>query len=332
MPDSTQNGHHDAAPPRPVVRPALGERVGRGLTALEPETEVEHQPEPQAAEEDEGALSESDLAALAPFAGDGGSVPPSPPLGSDFSASGGGDGSNTPHDKELGLLDHLAELRVRLLWCFAAVGLGMVITWNKCAEISEWIIAPIKAALVAKAGNTIISTDPTGFFTIYLQIAMISAIIITMPFLLFQVWRFIEPALTHNERRYTLVLVPFASTLFFLGIGLGYWMSPMFFKFFLAFQPAGVQANWDYGQAVVILAKTLLVFGLAFQVPVITVFLNKTGIVSRNILIHYWRHVVVAIFTVVAFVVPTWDPITMTACAIPPCLLYLLSIWVVKWL
>lgn len=326
MPDSTQNGHHDAAPVRPVVRPAIGERAGRGLTALEPETE----PLPPEAET-EDAPPESEWEALAPFAGDGGAVPPAPPL--DFGSSAGSFGGNpdTPHDQELGLLEHLAELRTRMLWCFAAVGVGMVLTWNKCLTISDWITGPVKQALTARHG-IIVSNDPTGFFTIYLQISMVSALILTMPFLLFQVWRFIEPALTHAERRYTIVLVPFASVLFFMGVGLGYAMSPMFFSFLLAFQPADVSANWDYGQVTVFFAKILLIFGLAFQVPVITIFLNKTGIVSRNILIHYWRHVVVAIFTIVAFVVPTWDPVTMTACAIPPCLLYLLSIWLVKWL
>ncbi len=325
MPDSSHNGHSDAPPLRPLVRPPLGERAVRGLTDVEPETQT------LPAIESEDALPEEELAALAPFApDDGGTVPPSPPLDLNPAWESSGGEPNTPRDKELGLIEHLGELRIRLLWCFAAVGLGMVLTWNKCPEISEWILAPIKKALVGK--GTPISTDPTGFFTIYLQISMVSALIITMPFLLFQVWRFIEPALTNNERRYTLVLVPFSSVLFFIGIGLGYWMSPMFFAFFVAFQPEGVRADWDYGQSVVILAKTLLVFGLTFQVPVITIFLNKTGIVSRNLLIQYWRHAVVAIFTIVAIITPTWDPLTMTVCALPPCILYLLSIWLVKWL
>lgn len=335
MPDSSHNGHSESPPVVPLVRPPVGARAARGQSEPEPDTFPLAPQEADALSEDEPVseeLDEEELAALAPFADDGGAVPPAPPLDLHDDTGGSGGDPDTPHDKELGLLEHLIELRTRLLWCFAAVGLGMIVTWNKCAQISDWIIAPIKSALVARPGNHIISTDPTGFFTIYLQISLVSALILTMPFLLFQVWRFIEPALTNNERRYTLVLVPFASVLFFLGVGMGYWMSPMFFKFFLEFQPNDVLANWDYGQSAVILGKTLLVFGLAFQVPVITIFLNKTGLVSRNLLIQYWRHAVVVIFIVIAFVTPTWDPVTMTACAIPPCLLYLLSIWIVKWL
>ncbi len=276
-----------------------------------------------------------DEAALAAWSGSGGE-PPTNIYDGGSDDSGDGDDPNTPRDKELGLIEHLAELRSRILYCVVAVSLAMILTWNRCLEISEWFARPIKQALTQGQANgqhnQIVSIDPTGFFTIYLQISMISALILTMPFILLQAWRFIEPALTNNERKYTLVLVPFSSILFFMGAGMGYLLAPMFFKFFLAFQPVGVDANWDYLQSIVLEAKTLLIFGLAFQVPVITIFLNKSGIVSRNLLIQYWRHAVVVIFVIIAIVTPTWDPVTMTACAIPPCLLYLLSIWLVKWL
>lgn len=89
---------------------------------------------------------------------------------------------------------------------------------------------------------------------------------------------------------------------------------------------------WTYTSVVTLIGKMLLVFGVCFQVPVITIFLNKTGIVSRNLLIEYWRHVVVVIFIAVAVLTPTWDPITLAVCAVPPCVLYALSIWLIKWL
>ena len=351
MPDSSQNGHSPVTPP--LIRPAQGERASRGLAldeslladeaaVLDSEAAVldtQTAPEPFDVKGPKAPILDSfpevevepeDEAFLANFSngGSGGE----PPFGFAGNNSSGASGEpNTPRDKELGLMAHLAELRSRILYCVIAVFVAMVLTWNRCLEISEWFAHPIKVALKGK--GTLISTNPTGFFTIYLQVSLISALIITMPFLLFQVWRFIEPALTNNERKFTLVLVPFSSILFFLGAGMGYLMTPMFFSFFLLFQPpTGVLANWDYFESVMLMGKVLLIFGIAFQVPVVTIFLNKTGIVSRNILIQYWRHAVVLIFTLVAFVVPTWDPLTMTACALPPCLLYLLSIWIVKWL
>ncbi len=350
MPDSSQNGHSPAS--QPLLRPPVGERASRTLIAdenalladeaaqLDAEAElVLGETAPLSLEKAEAValdtpplldapldVDREEQEALAAWSGGG----DEPPTDDGIDSAGGSGDPNTPRDQELGLLEHLTELRTRLLWCVVGVVIAMFGTWNKCLEISEWFAFPIRQALKGK--GQIISTNPTEFFTIYLQISFVSALILTMPFLLFQVWRFIEPALTNNERRFTLVLVPFSSILFFLGAGMGYVMSPMFFNFFLSYQPKEVLANWNYFDSVILLAKTVLVFGLAFQVPVITIFLNKSGLVSRNILIEHWRHAVVVIFTIIAFVTPTWDPITMTACALPPCLLYLLSIWLVKWL
>lgn len=276
-----------------------------------------------------------------------------PPLGldteSDYGGSGGGgsgnsggdDGSgsdyynpnrrpDTPKDVELGLMDHLNELRFRLLRCALILIAGMALTWNYSKPLQKWFADPIVEVLKDK--GILISTNPTGFFSITVQFSMVSALIIMSPLLFWQAWRFVEPALTNSERRYSMVLVPFSSVLFFLGAGLGYAVSPLFFKFFLAFQPDGVAANWDYHESILLMAKMLLVFGVAFQVPVIVIFLNKLGVLSRNVLIEYWRHAVVIIFIVIAILTPTWDPVTLAVCATPPCLLYVLSIWLVKWL
>lgn len=238
--------------------------------------------------------------------------------------------SDTPKDVELGLMQHLAELRQRLLYCALILMAGMSLTWNYSQPLQKWFADPIRN--VIKGKGVLQSTDPTGFFSITVQFSLVSALILTAPLLFWQIWLFIEPALTKAERRYSLVIVPFSSALFFLGAALSYAVSPLFFKFFLAFQPGGVAANWDYYQSILLMAKMLLAFGIMFQVPVIIIFLHKLGILSRNVLIEYWRHAVIVIFTVAAIVTPTWDPVTLVVCATPPCLLYVLSIWLVKWL
>ncbi len=250
-----------------------------------------------------------------------------------LAASGGNGRPDTPRDQEAGLFEHLAELRSRLLYSIIGVMAVMCITWSYALPIQGWFSAPITRVLQANGGKgTLISTDPTAFFTLQFQSSLLAALLLAAPWVLFQVWRFVEPALTSSERRYTLVLVPFSSTLFFMGAALGYAVSPLFFQFFLQFQPPGVAAQWKYDESVILMAKMLLIFGLAFQVPIVIIFGHKIGLISRNLLIEYWRHAVVAIFIVVAVLTPTWDPFTMTACALPPCLLYLLSIWLIKWL
>ena len=251
-----------------------------------------------------------------------------------LAASGGNGRPDTPKDQEQGLFEHLAELRSRLIYAIVGVMVVMFFTWGQTYKLQDWFARPIKAVLESngiKKGELVLLGAPDAF-TFYFQFSLTSALIIAMPWVLFQVWRFIEPALTHSERRYTLILVPFSSVLFFLGAGLGYLCSPLFFSFFLQFNPPGVLAQWKYDDSVILMAKMLLIFGLAFQVPIIIIFGNKIGLLSRNLLIEYWRHAVVVIFIAVAVLTPTWDPFTMTACALPPCLLYLLSIWLVKWL
>lgn len=258
-----------------------------------------------------------------------------PPADATALAAGGGAGRpDTPHDQELGLFEHLAELRSRLLYAILGVMAVMCLTWSYALPIQGWFSAPINRVLNQNGvfKGELISTDPTAFFTLQLQSSLIAALLLAAPWVLFQVWRFVEPALTHSERRYTLVLVPFSSVLFFMGVALGYAVSPLFFQFFLQFQPPGVAAQWKYDESIILMAKMLLIFGLAFQVPIVIIFGHKIGLISRNLLIEYWRHAVVGIFVVVAVLTPTWDPFTMTACALPPCLLYLLSIWLVKWL
>lgn len=329
MSDLSSNGHPEPEPIAPRIAPPEGQRAARGELASENDGET-----------DVPALTVADAPAIEdsyepPLGFDGANELSAPTLSAPR--------PDTPKDAELGLMDHLNELRRRLLYCALILGVGMSLTWNFGKTLQSWFSAPILKALVEKSvpgtpgvnptsANELIVTDPTGAFTIYLQFSLVSALILTAPLLFWQVWRFIEPALTHSERRYSLVLVPFSSILFFLGAGLGYAVSPLFYQFFIAFQPENVSIKWDYSQTIMLMAKMLLVFGVTFQVPVIIIFLNKLGLLSRNILIEYWRHAVVLIFIVVSVLTPTWDPVTLAACAVPPCLLYVLSIWLVKWL
>ena len=352
--DHSTNGHPPGGSPGadlggllPRIAPPEGARAARGETFSEPKDEIEAAPlEAMASPDSDG--NDDDPSDSGPWDADlnGEAALSSVEIekradeAERFRVSSLRD--DTPHDKELGLLEHLTELRQRLLNSIIAVVLMMFLTWHFKEQLQAWFSRPIQQVLasskvsgtpgVPAQPNIMVNNEPMGFLNVALQFSFVSALILVMPFVFYQVWRFIEPAMTHSERRYTLILVPFSSALFFMGAGLGFAVSPMFFEFFLAFQPPGVAAFWDYSQCLTLMAKMLLVFGLAFQVPVITIFMAKIGLVTRNILIEYWRHAVVVIFTLVAIATPTWDPMTLTVCAVPPCLLYVLSIWLIKWL
>ncbi len=326
LPDNSANGQPDSASQAPRIAPPEGLRAARGAdldAELEMDDEADFAPDSSAVATDFQAPPIEDSYATAPAFEDD-----IAPIDGDAAAPNGR--PDTPKDIELGLMQHLGELRQRLLYCALILMAGMALTWNYSQPLQKWFADPIRD--VIKGKGTLISTDPTGFFSITVQFSLVSALIITAPLLFWQIWRFIEPALTNSERRYSLIIVPFSSALFFMGAALAYLVSPLFFKFFLAFQIEGVAANWNYYDSIIIMAKMLLAFGIMFQVPVIVIFLNKLGLLSRNVLIEYWRHAVVVIFVVAAILTPTWDPVTLAVCATPPCLLYVLSIWLVKWL
>ena len=362
---SPNSGGEDAIAPQAVPRAGLGIADQLGFTT--PETPIRNGASTPALHEDAEEIGEAEqnleldpatIPELAPLAVSNSGVDPfvtsrrldefdiEEARRGKYSASsgnGGGDDNNQiiniGHDDNSpgafvsDLFSHLAELRARILYSFLAVAVASGITWHFGQTIQTILARPILRSLKASGlTGQLITIEPQEGFYLYFQITLAAAIILAAPVILFQMWRFIEPALTKTERRYSIVLIPFSILLFFSGVALGYVMSPLFFNFFLQFQPPETVANFSYGSSVALLAKMLLVFGACFQVPVVTIFLNKIGIVSRNFLIEYWRHAVVIIFLIVAIITPTWDPLTLIACATPPCLLYVLSIWLVKWL
>lgn len=242
---------------------------------------------------------------------------------------------STPvQDKELGLFDHLLELRMRLVRSFIYLGVAMTITWVYSQQISDWFNAPIKEALHrwGTDKSTLTLNGPMEGFMVLFNISMWSGIVLAAPLILYEMWAFIEPALTRRERRFTVILVPFSILLFLGGCAFGYCLSIFFYKFFLQYKPVDAAEFFRVTDTVIFQLRILLLFGVCFQVPVVSIFLNKIGIVSREWMIKYWRHVVVVIFAVVSLATPTWDPLTLVACALPPCLLYVLSIWLTKWL
>jgi sec-independent protein translocase protein TatC len=317
----------DSPPPQPVPRAGMG--IADQLDEVEhPVSEPEPVPELAPLDEFDVESAPSQNGAIEKYSYSGG----------DDGGDGGDDTKNSGGDEDSGgiaqdLFAHLGELRARLLYSVYAIAIASCLTWRYGTQISEFLARPIRRTLdTYGVGNKLVTLDPTEGFYLYFQIALASAVILAAPFVLYQMWRFIEPALTRTERRFTIVLVPFSVVLFVFGVILGYLMSPVFFSFFLQFQPPGSTATFSYGKSVALLAKMLLVFGVCFQVPVVTVFLNKIGLVTRNFLIEYWRHAVVVIFLIVAIITPTWDPLTLCVCATPPCILYVFSIWLVKWL
>ena len=249
--------------------------------------------------------------------------------------------SADPDSKKTELTEHLAELRTRIIRSCVYLTIGMAVMYVFSGPIYKILAAPIldTIARLSKAhmtnglpvGGFVVNnfTDP---FFIKLQIATVGGLIIAAPFIVLELWGFIAPALTPQEKRGVHFVAPLSVLLFVLGVGCAHLILPMAIRWFLSYLtdiPGAVlfQNPLTY---VVFVVKIMLVFGLMFQLPVVLMFLGKVGIISSSLMIRYWRHIAVALFTGAMVVAPSNDPGTMLALAVPLTLLFFASIGLVK--
>lgn len=231
----------------------------------------------------------------------------------------------------MSFLEHLEDLRKRLLYSAIAVAGGFAICWWKAEPIFHFLEVPILKVL--PQGTKLAYTQLTEPFMLYVNIALLAGVIVASPVLLHQLWLFIAPGLYKHEKRWAAPFV-IASVLFFLGgASFGYYVAfPMVANFLVQvgkdFQP--VLKIDDYLD---LLAKILLGMGLVFETPILIFFLARIGVVTERWLLAKFRYAVLIIFVVAAFITPTPDIPTQCAFALPMMALYLLGIllaWIFK--
>ena len=220
------------------------------------------------------------------------------------------------------LLDHLVELRARLLRAFVALGLAFAV----CFYFVDWILAFLVQPLLDAGQNRLIYTKLYGQFFVELKVALWAAFFVSFPVIANQLWAFIAPGLYAKEKKAFLPFLLATPVLFLAGGALAYYVvMPTAFHWFLGFQgtPGGMQIDAlpnseDYLSLVM---QFILAFGLSFLLPVLLLLLNTAGIVKRAQLISARRYVIVAVFVVAAVVTPP-DVISQLMLAIPLLLLF----------
>lgn len=231
------------------------------------------------------------------------------------------------HDVEMDFFDHLDELRRRIIRLILWATLGVCVSWYLVPAIAHFLTSPISSQVQFIWKNIYDS------FMLYVKMSFISGLIMFAPLILYELWAFVAPALTREEKKFVWFTFPFSVLLFFSGVALCYYCIPLFLLFFLPyfriFQESG-KPSIDAGAWVGFLLLCFLAFGLCFQLPLIVIFLAKLGLVDYKFLSKYRRHAYFIITVVASIVTPTWDPFTMMACAIPVCVLYEISIWIVR--
>lgn len=214
------------------------------------------------------------------------------------------------NDKEMPLLDHLAELRRRLIWSGATFIICFVVCYHFSGQIYEFLAAPLAHALEARGErpDMVYTALYEAFFT-YVKVAVFAAAFLSFPVVATQIWLFVAPGLYKREKRALLPFLFATPILFFIGGALAYYVFfPVAWKFFLSFQEStgGVDITLlarvsDYLNIVM---KLIFAFGLSFELPVLLTLLGKVGIVSHAMLKKYRRYAYVGCFIVAAIMAP----------------------------
>jgi len=225
-------------------------------------------------------------------------------------------------------LEHLEELRHRLIICILAVAAGFVISYFFSDKAFLVLIRPLRQAL--PEGSEIIFTNLPEMFVTYLKLSLIMGVMLATPVIFYELWKFVAPGLYQHEKRFIVPFVLSSCILFVGGAIFGYLVVfPFGFKFFLGFANSYVKALPSVKQYFSFAIKLLIAFGIVFELPVITYFFTKIGILTPDFLKKNRRYAIVIIFTLAAIFTPP-DVMTQIMMAIPLLLLYEVSIIVSK--
>jgi len=232
----------------------------------------------------------------------------------------------------MSFLDHLEELRRRIIYSVLAVGAAFFVGWWKAERIFAFMQAPIMTALHAhKLDEKLVYTNPTDPFNMYLKIGFIAGLFIASPFVLYQVWAFIAPGLYRHERRYIMPFLFSTVGLFLAGGAFGYKMVYPAALDFLIGYGAQFQPMITIGEYTNLFLTVVLGMGIVFELPILIFFLALMGIVSAGWMWRNLRYSILVIFIIAAIVTPTTDILNMCIFAAPMVALYVRSI-AIAWL
>ncbi|HXG18357.1 MAG TPA: twin-arginine translocase subunit TatC [Methylomirabilota bacterium] len=231
-------------------------------------------------------------------------------------------------DRTMPLLGHLEELRSCLIKALVAIALAFIPAYYYAGELFAFLTQPLQQ--LATAPPTLIGTGPAEAFFTKLKVSFIAALFLASPVVFYQIWQFVAPGLYEHERRYVLPFVFFATIFFVLGAGFCHVVVlPVGYAFFLEqYESIGVQATLRISEYLTFTARMLLAFGVTFELPVLTFFFARIGLITHKTLTGAFRYAVVAIFIVAAVLTPGPDVASQLLMAAPLLLLYTLSIGV----
>lgn len=236
-----------------------------------------------------------------------------------------------PPSAEMPFLEHLEELRWRIVWSLAALIVGMVVAFALLTKIDiiGVLQEPVRPFL---QGRKLVFTSPSDSFKIVLNAALMLGIVLASPVIIYQVWAFLSPALYSHEKRVIVPVLAGGVVLFLAGIALSYFVVlPVTLGFLLSFQTASLEPMITAGEYFSFAISMSLAFGLAFELPIVIVALAALGLVTPTFLNTYRRHAIVLCVIAAAVITPGADPTSLFALAVPLYFLYELSVVLTIW-
>ena len=240
-------------------------------------------------------------------------------------------------DAKMPLLDHLVELRQRLVYCALALIIAFFVCYGFAPSIYAFLVQPLADILADQGGNRrlIFTALHEAFFT-YIKVAFFAAVFVMFPFIAMQFWLFVAPGLYRNEKR---ALVPFlvaTPVLFFMGGALVYYfIFPLAWQFFLGFESGGgdgtlpIQLEAKVDQYLSLVMRLIFAFGICFELPVVMTLLGRVGLITSKGMKEKRKYAIVLAFVAAAILTPP-DVISQIGLALPTILLYEISIYAVR--
>ena len=230
---------------------------------------------------------------------------------------------------KMSFLEHLDELRTRLLRSIIAVAIGCVVSFVFLDEVFDFVTLPMREML--PPGSALITTEPSEYFILYLKVGMLMGLFVATPYVMWQLWLFIAPGLYAHEKRFAIPFVVMSTFFFGVGAAFSHYVAfPWTWNFFLDFTADYVQPMLRLGPAFSLYVKMLLGFAVIFQMPTVVFFLARMGLVTARMLVRHFKYAVLAIFILAAVLSPGGDIPSQLLMAGPMLILYGISI-VIAW-
>jgi len=227
---------------------------------------------------------------------------------------------------KVSIIDHLEELRKRLIHCAIAVGVGFGISYLFKERLFEVLTRPLLVAMNTTRDNMVFTGLPEAFFT-YLKVSLLAGIILALPVIFYEFWMFVAPGLYQRERRIVIPVVLISLVFFLVGALFAYFLVfPYGFKFFLGFATENIRPLPSLKEYLGFASKLLLAFGLAFELPLVITFLARIGVVSVPYLKKNRKYALLIFFAGSALLTPP-DVVTQIMLSVPLMVLYEISIW-----